>query len=246
MVESSGGRSQLAHLATALVVALVLLFLTGPLQYLPQCVLGAIVFTIAVGLVDVSGLRTIGRESPGELRLALATAAVVVAIGVEEGIVFAMVLSLLRHVRNSYRPHSAVLVEQGDGQWREVPAVPGARSGPGLVVYHFGAELFYANAGRFVTEVRALVEPAPSPVRWLVLDAGAIPQLDYTAARALSDLVQELARQQVELLLVHVEPSLQADLDRHRLTGGIGERHIFAKLHDALSAIRGEAGSRLS
>src|SRR5262249_9147113 len=68
MVEGSGGRSQVAHLATAAVVALVLVFLTAPLQYLPQCVLGAIVFTIAVGLVDVRGLRDIGRESPGELR----------------------------------------------------------------------------------------------------------------------------------------------------------------------------------
>src|SRR5262245_40361930 len=98
MVESSGGRSQIAHLATAGVVALVLLFLTGPLQYLPRCVLGAIVFTIAVRLVDLRGLRDILRESPGEFQLALATAAVVVVISVEHGILLAMVLSLLRHV----------------------------------------------------------------------------------------------------------------------------------------------------
>ena len=85
MVETSGGRSQLAHLATAGVVALVLLFLTGPLQYLPRCVLGAIVFTIAVGLVDLRGLRDILRESPGEFQLALATAAAVVVISVQHG-----------------------------------------------------------------------------------------------------------------------------------------------------------------
>ena len=76
MVEGSGGRSQVAHLATAAVVALVLLVLTGPLQYLPQCVLGALVFTIAVGLIDVRGLRDIGRESRGEFVLAVVTAAV--------------------------------------------------------------------------------------------------------------------------------------------------------------------------
>jgi sulfate permease, SulP family len=101
MVERSGGRSQLAHLATAAVVAFVLLFLTGPLHYLPLCVLGAIVLTIAVELVDVRGLRNIQRESPGEFRLALVTAAAVVVIGVEQGILLAMVLSLLRHVRHS-------------------------------------------------------------------------------------------------------------------------------------------------
>src|SRR5262249_34467379 len=135
MVESSGGRSQLAHLATAGGVTLVLLFLTGPLQYLPRCVLGAIVFPIAVGLADLRGLRNILPEGPGEFRLALATAAVVVVIGVEQGILLAMALSLLRHVRHSYRPHTAVLVEANAGLWQPTPAVPGALSGPGLVIF---------------------------------------------------------------------------------------------------------------
>ena len=127
------------------------------------------VFTIAVGLVDLRGLRAIRRESPGEFRLAVLTAAVVVAIGVEQGIVLAMVLSLLRHVRHSYRPHTAVLVRDGDGQWRPTAAVAGATSAPGLVVLRFGADLFYANAGHFAETARALVDGAPTPVRWLVV-----------------------------------------------------------------------------
>jgi sulfate permease, SulP family len=236
MVEGSGGRSQLAHLATAAVVAFVLLFLTGPLHYLPLCVLGAIVFTIAVGLVDVRGLRNIQRESPGELRLALVTAAVVVVIGVEQGILLAMVLSLLRHVRHSYRPHTAVLVEDG-GQWRATPAVPGALSGPGLVIFQFGADLFYANAGRFAADVRGLVEGAATPVNWLVVDAGAITSVDYSAARVLRDLQQDLIRRRIGLVLVHTESSLRADLRRHRLSDVIGTDHIFDTLHEALAAL---------
>ncbi len=239
MVERSGGRSQITHLSTAAVVALVLLFLTGPLQYLPRCVLGAVVFTIALGLVDLRGLRDIGRESPGELRLALATATVVVVVGTEEGVVLAMVLSLLRHVRHSYRPHTAVLVEEG-GVWQSIPAAPGATSDPGLVVYRFGAALFYANASLFVTEVRALVEGASVPVRWFLVDAGAITSVDYSAARSLRDLQQDLIRAGVVLMLVHVPAGLRSDLDRHRLTEAIGAQHIFARLHDALAAIRQE------
>ncbi len=238
MVERSGGRSQIAHLSTAALVALVLLFLTGPLQYLPQCVLGAIVFTIALGLVDLRGLRDIGRESPGELHLALVTAAVVVTMGVEQGIVLAMVLSLLRHVRHSYRPHTAVLVEEGDSVWHPIPATPGAMSGPGLVIYRFGAALFYANASLFASEVRALVEGAPRPLRWLLVDAGAITSVDYSAARTLRDLQQDLIRAGVTLMLVHVPADLRLDLDRHRLTEVIGPHRIFARLHDALAAIR--------
>ena len=240
MVESAGGRSQLAHLTTAAVVALVLLFLTGPLQYLPQCVLGAIIFTIAIRLVDLPGLRDIWRESPGEFQLALATAAVVVVIGVEQGILLAMALSLLRHVRHSYRPHTAVLVEAGAGQWRPTPAVPGALSGPGLVVFQFGAALFYANAGRFAADVRGLIEQASTPVRWLVVDAGAVTNVDYSAARVVRALQDDLTRNGVVLVLVHAQSSLLADLDRHHLTDVIATEHIFDSLHEALATIRGQ------
>ncbi len=239
MVERSGGRSQIAHLATAAVVAFVLLFLTGPLHYLPRCVLGAIVFTIAVGLVDVRGLRDILRESPGEFRLALITAAVVVLIGVEQGILLAIVLSLLRHVRHSYRPHTAVLVEDG-AQWRPTPAIPGALSGPGLVIFQFGADLFYANAGRFAADVHGLVEGAATPVNWLVVDAGAITSVDYSAARVLRDLQQDLTQRRIAMVLVHTESSLRADLQRHRLMEVIGADHIFDTLHEALAAIRAD------
>ena len=160
MVESSGGQGQLAHVATAMAVGLVLLFLTKPLQYLPRCVLGAIVFLIAVRLVDLRGLRDIRRESPGEYALAVFTAAVVVLVGVEQGILLAMVLSLLRIVRHSYRPHTGVLV--ASQRWGCVAGgrqtVSGAVTEPGLVIYSFAAALFYANASLFAKEIRALVE----------------------------------------------------------------------------------------
>jgi sulfate permease, SulP family len=120
MVESSGGESQIAQIATATVVALVLIFLTGPLQYLPRCALGAIVFFITVRLIDIRGLRDIQRESPGEYALALFTAACVVLVGVEQGILLAMVLSLLRIVRHSYRPHTGVLVIGERETWQSV------------------------------------------------------------------------------------------------------------------------------
>jgi MFS superfamily sulfate permease-like transporter len=240
MVESSGGRSQLAQVATASVVALLVVLLTGPLQYLPECVLGAIVFTIAVGMVDLRGLRDIRRESPGEYRLALATAAVVVSIGVEEGILFAMGVSLLRHVRHSYRPHTALLIEEAPGQWQPTAAVPGALSGPGLVVFQFGADLFYANAGRFVDDVRGLIDRAPTPVRWLVVDAGAITSIDYSAARVLRSLIEDLPRRGVVLLFVHAPESLRSDLARHRLSDVIGADHVFDTLRAALAAIHAE------
>ena len=236
MVESSGGQSQIAQIATAVVVALVLLFLTGPLQYLPRCALGAIVFVIAVRLVDVRGLLAIRRESPGEYALAVFTAAIVVLVGVEQGIVIAMVLSLLRVVAHSYHPHTGVLVPRESGPWELVAAAPGVVSEPGLVIYRFGAALFYANAERFSDEIRDIVGPAPSVVRWVLVDAEAIPNIDYTAARMMRTLEEDLADRGVELAFARVSFSLESDLARHGLLEVILPSRIFLRLHDALAA----------
>jgi MFS superfamily sulfate permease-like transporter len=238
MVEGAGGRSQIAQVTTAAAVALVLMFLTRPLQYLPQCVLGAIVFVVAIRLVDLRGLRGIRRESPGEFALAATTAAVVVLLGVEQGIILAMVLSLLRIVAHSYHPHTAVLVQRGaSGIWQLQPVAPGVVTEPGLVIYLFGAALFYANAGRFADEIRIL---SGGPVRWILVDAGAITKMDYTAARKVEELQPELARRGIKLVFAHVGADLQADLDRHRLTGLIGRDRIFDKLHEAIAAFRSQ------
>jgi len=235
MAERSGGRSQVTHVATAAVVSLVLLFLTGPFQYLPRCVLGAIVFTVAIHLADLSGLRNIRRESPGEFWLAVTTAGVVVLVGVEQGIILAMVLSLLRIVRHSYRPHTAVLVQDKDGVWQLTPVTPGAVTEPGLVVYRFGATLFYANAGMFADEILRLAGPT---VRWLLVDAGAITNVDYTAAQVVRELQQDLAGRGVALVFAHVQSDLRPDLNRHHLTETIGSNRIFDTLHEALQAYR--------
>jgi sulfate permease, SulP family len=236
MVESSGGQSQLAQVATAVAVAFVLFFLTKPLQYLPRCVLGAIVFFIAIRLIDLRGLREIRRESPGEYALAVFTAAVVVLVGVEQGILLAMVLSLLRIVRHSYRPHTGVLVVSQRDAWQLAPAVPGAVTEPGLVIYSFGAALFYANASLFMKEIRGLVGPTPSPVRWLAVDAEAITNVDYTAARMVRELHEELVDRGVVLVFARAPRSLRADLDRHLLTQVIGPAQFFDRIHDAAAA----------
>jgi sulfate permease, SulP family len=244
MADRAGARSQLAQLVFAGVVLLVLLALTGPLQYLPRCVLAAIVFTIAVGMIDAAGLRDIRRESSGEFILAAGTAAVVVTIGVEEGIVLAIVFSLFRHVRHSYRPHTVVLAFDATGQRIPMPATPGMQTEPGLIVYRFGADLFYANDHRFTDDVRALVAQAPTPVRWFVVDAEAITDLDYSAARSIHELLDDLARQKVGMMFARVSPYLRSDMDRHGVTVALGETRVFTTLHEAIAAARGDLRAR--
>jgi MFS superfamily sulfate permease-like transporter len=241
MMEDAGGHSQMAQVTTALVVGVVLLFLTGPLQHLPTCVLGAMVFLVALRLIDLRELRNILAESPQEYGLAVMTAVVVVVVGVEEGIVLAMVVSLARVVRHDYHPHSGVLQANPDGSWKLVPAAPNVVTEPGLVLYRFGAELFYANAGRFIEEVTQVVQPMPSSVKWVVVDAEAMTHLDYTAARVLQSLKKNLTEAGVELAFARVPWDLKSDFDRHHMTEAIGPDRMFNRLHDAIAAFEESA-----
>jgi sulfate permease, SulP family len=224
MVESAGAQSQVAQLATAATVTLVLLFLAGPLKYLPQCVLGAQVFMIAIRLIKLPTLLAIRRESPGEFALALTTAVVVtavvvIAVDVEQGILLAMVLSLFRVVQHSYYPHTGVMVLTETGTWNLNPLASGAMTESGLVMYRFGAALFYANDNRFAEAVNLLVEPSPSQVRWLIVDAEAITRLDYSEARVVRELQQTLTNCGTELGLARMSWDLKADFARQVALG---------------------------
>ncbi len=236
MMESAGGQSQLAQITTALVVGVVLLFLTGPLQYLPTCVLGVLVFLVALRLINFKELHEIRGESPQEYGLAVMTAVVVVLVGVEEGIVLAMLVSLARVVRHDYHPHSGVLQLNADGSWKLTPVAPHVFTQPGLVLYRFGAELFYANAGRFLEEVTQVVQPMPSAVKWLVIDAEAMTHMDYTASRVVQGLKKNLTEAGVELAFARVPWDLKSDFDRHHVTEAIGPGRMFNRLHDAIAA----------
>ena len=240
MMEDAGSHSQAAHVATSAVVGLVLLFLTGPLQYLPTCVLGVLVFLVALRLIDLKALRDIRSQSPQEYALAVMTAAVVVLVGVEQGIVLAMVVSLLRVVQHSYHPHSGVLIADGSGAWKLVPVAPNVVTEPGLVLYRFGAALFYANAGRFLEEASCVIRPMPSAVRWLVVDAEAMTHVDYTAARVVMELKKNLTEAGIELAFARVPWDMRSDFDRHHLTEAIGAARIFNRLHDAIAAFEGK------
>ncbi len=234
MADRAGTRSQFAQLVFAAVVVAVLLFFSRFLQYLPHCILASIVFTIAIGLINLPSLLSIRRESPGEFTLALFTAAAVVLIGVEHGILVAVALSLLRHVRHSYRPHTMILVPGEDGVWVPVPTASGLQTAPGLIVYRFGADLFYANDHFFVDDTRRLVDHAPNSVRWFVIDASAITDVDYSAARSVGELCENLKRSGIEVIFARVNQYLRADMDRHGITPIVDASRIFTTLHDAL------------
>ena len=235
IVDSAGGRSQLSQLTAFAVVLIVLELLTGPLAYLPDAALAAVVFLIAVELVDVKGMRHILALRKHEFAVALLTTAAVVVLGVEYGIVLAIIASIVDHLRHSYSPLNSVLVKSPEGHWQPVPAVPGARTEEGLVVYRFGTSLYYANASRLMEDVAALVGHG-GPLRWMILDCAAIGDVDYTASAVLVKVIEHVHQHHVHLVLSSVLGPVRQQLDHYGISKALGQDAYFDTPGEALEA----------
>jgi sulfate permease, SulP family len=237
MVDEAQSRTQVAQLAAAACVALVLLFLTKPLQYMPNAVLSAVVFLIGVKLIDVANMRDVWRLRRDEFTVAAATAVVVVIVGVEQGIVLAIVLSLLLHVRRHYAPHDAVLRWDNRGHLLTVAPARGTVTEPGLVVYRFGVGVFYANAGRMAETVAALVD-GPGQPRWFVLDADTIDDVDYTGGKTIAEVAAQLRRRGITFAVADAQDGVRRELDRFGVSDIIGEGRYFDTVAAAVEAFR--------
>jgi len=237
IVDSAGGRSQLSQLTASAVVLIVLVLLTGPLAYLPDAALAAVIFLIAVELVDVTGMRRILALRRREFAVALLTTVAVVVLGVEYGIALAIVASMVDHLRHSYTPLNSVLVKSPEGHWQPVPAKTGTRTEEGLVVYRFGTSLYYANASRLLEDIEALVASG-GLLHWLVIDCAAIGDVDYTASAVLLEVVKHAHQHDVHLALSSVLDPVRQQLDRYGISKALGQNAYFDTPGQALEAFR--------
>lgn len=245
LVDGAGGRSQLAQITTALVVALVLLFLTGPLAQMPMAVLSAIVFLVGIKLIDIAGLRDIYRFERSEFYIALATGLTVLVSDIMDGIAVAMLMSLIAHVRHTYVPRTCVLQVDSEGQLQQVNVQPNLFAAEGIIVYRFEANLFYANAGRLMEEVISLVENSSPTLHWVVLDASGVNDIDYTAAKSLLQLSSELKLRGVRLACVAHSVGVLDEIRRYTrdIKPDDGQAPVFTSLEIALQVL---TSSRLS
>jgi len=237
-VDNAGGNSQLAQITASVVVLLVLIFLTRPLEFLPGAVISAVVFLIGLDLIDVSGMRQIFRERPVEFGVALITAATVVLVGVEQGILLAMFLSLVSHTRHGYRPKNAVIVEAQPEGWKTEPVATRSQLLPGLLAYRFNHSMYYANAEQMFEEVSRLAKEANPPLVWFCIGAGAVDDIDYTAAATLRSLYALLREQGIRLIFFEVSDEVYAQLERSGITGLVGKDAFYASGAAVFSAYK--------
>ena len=249
MVHGAGGRSQLAQFTAGFIALLVLLFFTRPLELLPEAALAAIIFHIGFDLVDIKGMRRIFAARRSEFWIATITALTVVFVGVEQSIVLAVLLSLVDHTRQGYRPHNSVIVRdeahglvawpiglRPHGNGREAMRPASLQVEPGLLIYRFTHSVYYANTELLLNQVTELLASASPPLRWFCIDARAVDDIDFTGAATVRTIQNLLAKAGVKLVFAHVSDDVRSTLAKYEIVGLLEKDAIFDSLRTVVRA----------
>jgi len=239
VADQMGGKSQWVGLIAAALIIIFLLFFTPLLAPLPTVVLGAIIIIASFGLLDVATFRFLRRVNHPEFWLAVVTAFGVLTVGILQGILVAVMLSLINVIYHISRPHDALLDDvdaAGGTVYRGVADKETALTEPGLIVYRFDAPLVFANAAFFSERLEELVANAGAGLKCVIFDAEAISDFDSTAAEALENLDADLERLGVELWIARANKPLRDLLLVTGLTTRIGKENIYPSVRAAVTA----------
>ena len=241
--EQAGSRSQLTGVVGAVVITCVLLFATSLMKNVPQPALGAVVIAAAVSLADMPATRRLWHQRRIEFVLSTIAFLGVALLGVLPGILLAIALSILNVFRRTWWPHQAELGRvEGLAGLHDTASYPDAELLPGLVVYRFDAPLIFANARMFGETLRAMVEERPG-LRWVVIAAEPVTDVDTTASDMLQELDSWLNERGVSLVFAEMKDPVREKIERYELTRTIDPAHFFPTLDDAVSAYVQQTGA---
>jgi high affinity sulfate transporter 1 len=243
-MDGAGVRSQIPSIAAAVVVAVLLLFFAPLLALLPNAALGGIVANAVLSLIEVGELRELWRMRRSEFIIAIVALLSVLVFGALPAVVIAFVLSTIVVVGRASRPHTAVLsvLPDGSGVFTDLDLSAGGEAltaQPGLIVYRFSSSLYFANASAFTEQVEQLIERAEAQgekIRWFVLDAEAINDVDTTGAGAIRAVHDVLSRRSVVFALARANPHVAGLLKTYDLDEAIPESRRFPTNRAAVEA----------
>jgi high affinity sulfate transporter 1 len=237
VIRRAGGRTQVVSLINAGLVFLTLLLLLPLFFRLPSATLSAVVIVAMTGLLDFAYLRRLFQIDRAEFAYAMAALLGVLVLGILQGVMLGVLLSLAVLIRRVSRPATAVLGRlPGTTAYRDTSAHPEAETFPGVLVFRFDAPIIFANAGYFAGEVRRLIGEAETPVRGVVIPAQQINHLDSTGADQLSKLQAELAAKGIKLSFAEVKSGLREMMRRTGLEEKIGAQHFYESIDDGVRA----------
>ena len=235
--DSMKATSQVSGLVSFGAIAVILLFLTAPIRYLPNAVLGAVIVFASLKLIDPEEWKALARSSRTEVGIAAITGVMVIGIGVLPAIVVAVVLSIVDVIRRTATPSDAVLgYFEPDHRYADVASHPDAGVTPGIVVYRIQDRLFFANAHFFKRRLWAAVDGAPKPVHHLVMDAAMISGIDASGVAALREVQAGLQARNITFEVARATAELNQQLRETGLTELIGIEHLHGTVTAAVEA----------
>jgi high affinity sulfate transporter 1 len=231
VAEAAGSRTQVTGVIAALAIVVLLIGAPWLLEALPTAALAAIVIAAAIHIMDLRALAVFRRVRRADLILSLVAFLAVAAFGVLTGVAVAVGVALLDFVRRAWRPHDAVLGRApGMKGYHDLVRHPDAKEVPGLLLFRWDAPLFFANADTFRARIIDVVEAAKDPVKWVVVAAEPITDVDSTAAEMLDELDKELASRGVHLAFAEMKDPVRDRLKRYGLEKRIGREFFFPTL----------------
>lgn len=238
--ELAGGHSQLVNIIMAALIGLVLVFASGLFKYVPVASLAAIVFTIGLHLMKIREIKKIWSMRKSEFIIAMIALCGVAVLGVQQGVIIAVVLSLIERLRRQYHPHDEVLLrDQVYTDWakeRLYRKKHHLEAPSGALVYRFNDAIFFENATYFFTRFNSKVKHAKKPVKYIVLDGSAISDIDYTGAQMLARLATQFNADDIQFTIAHVSTHLRKLLVRYGLVNLIGTENIFPSVRSAIDS----------
>ena len=235
VAEANGARSQATGVVGAVAIVLILVFAHGVLRDLPSATLAAILVSAAFVLADLAPLRWLWKVRPAELVLSLTATAGVAWLGPLKGIAIAVGLALIDFLRRAWRPNDAVLGRvPGRKGYHDVSRHTDAIQAPGLLLFRFDAPLFFANADHFAATVRAEIAARPEPIRWVVIAAEPITDIDTTAAEMLVNLLREFETLSITFAVAELKGRVKDRLRSYGLFDQIGSELFFPTIGSAM------------
>jgi sulfate permease, SulP family len=239
VVFETGGRSQVAGLAAAAIVIVLLAFGASLLGRIPNAALSGVLLFVALRIVRLNQIVTIYRQAPGEFLLIVATSAAIVVLPIEQGVGIGIALSILHGIWSTTRAR-VLIFERVPGTsiwWPSSPNFPGERE-PGIIVVGFQAPLSFLNAYQFRRDVLDAPGASAEKPRLLVLEATGIVEIDYTAAQVLADLIRKCHADGVDFAIARLESiRAQEAMERFGINELLGPDHQFRSVEEAIRAL---------
>lgn len=245
--DSAGQKTQMAGVVAAIITILTLLFLTGLFFNLPEATLGAIVVHAIWSLLDISEIKGMWFVRKGDFWPAAAALLGVLFLGVLQGIVLGVVLSLLILIYRASFPNASELGRidpQKADTFVSVESFPEAKDPPEIVVHRFNADLIFSNSEAFTKSVLEMIYRADPPARAVVIDCEVMADMDLTGAARLGELIDELRGKNLEVRLARLHGAAKGVAERSGLLDQIGADSVYLRVAAAVDATQASLRER--